>query len=137
MRLEFNPRFINKTRNDLIPGKIHTIRRNYKWWKRFEGREVELFFWKGKPRQKGSKQKVFCVKKIVSVERVFFKSGINSFYPTADMQLGTFIKSGTLARNDGFLTYKGFNQWFNKYNSGEMAIIHFTSFKYKQGAQGD
>jgi hypothetical protein len=130
-RISFNPRFVKKSGKDLIAGKIHTIRENYDWWKRFEGQEVSLFYWIGKPYR--SKQKVFCVKRIISVQEVFFKSSINSFYPTADMHMGTAIKNLLLAWNDGFKTLKGFNQWFNKYKSGKMAIIHFTDLKYRGG----
>jgi hypothetical protein len=39
-RISFDPRFVNEAGNDLIPGKIHTIRQNYEYWKKFEGREV-------------------------------------------------------------------------------------------------
>jgi hypothetical protein len=67
-RISINPRFINKAGNDLVLGKIHTIRQNYDYWKKFEGQEVALFTWEGKPYR--SKQKVFCVKRIVSVQEV-------------------------------------------------------------------
>jgi hypothetical protein len=50
-RISFNPRFVNETGDDLIPGKIHTVRRNFDYWKKFEGRDVELFTWVEKSRR--------------------------------------------------------------------------------------
>jgi hypothetical protein len=69
-RLSFNPRFVNEAGDDLVPGKIHTIRQNFDYWKRFEGRDVALFIWEGKPYQRQSRQKVFCVKRLVYVQKI-------------------------------------------------------------------
>jgi hypothetical protein len=38
--MAINPRFVNVAGNDLIPEKIHTIRKNYAWWKKFEGKDI-------------------------------------------------------------------------------------------------
>ena len=69
-RISFDPRFVNEAGDGLIPGKIHTIRQNYDYWKQYEGREAALFTWEGQPCR--SRQKVFCVKRVVSVQEVFF-----------------------------------------------------------------
>ena len=137
-RISFNPRFVNKAGNNLIAGKIHTIRQNYIFWKRFEGRDVALFTWEGKPYR--SKQIIFCVKKIMNVQEIevdqLCVQGIHlNFYFQ-----GKRIKRSLIAVNDGF-KIKNYNEfkaekelllWFenNKYKSGKMAIIHFTDFKY-------
>jgi hypothetical protein len=125
-RISFNPRFVNAAGDDLVFGKIHTIRQNYDYWKRFEGRDVALFTWEGKPYR--SKQKVFCVKKLVSVQRTvkikdyFYKeAGICDLVYIAEMK--------TLAKNDG-LTLGEFREWFKNYPDDEMAILHFTEFRY-------
>jgi hypothetical protein len=122
-RIAFNPRFVNGAGNDLVPGKIHTIRRNYAYWKRFEGREAALFIWEGKPYR--SKQKVFCVNRIVRVEKVRH-AGRGNFFTESER----YIPMGQLAVNDGFKNDDEFIRWFIDYPDGEMAVIHFTDFRY-------
>ena len=126
--ISFDPSFVNKAGNDLVPGKIHTIRQNYDYWKRFEGKEVALFTWEGKPYQKGSKQKIFCVRRIVSVEKVRFWGGCFFRFTRAPSIIGF----EELAKNDGFNNKKEFQNWFDKdeYLPGIYAVIHFTDFKY-------
>jgi hypothetical protein len=125
-RISFNPRFVNEAGNDLISGKIHTIRQNYEYWKKFEGKDVALFTWEGKPRRKDSKQKVFCVKRIVSVQEAEFreKNGCYGFFVD-----GLLMGDGRIAKNDGFKTSRDLHEWFN-YKSAKMAILHFTDFRY-------
>jgi len=129
--IAFNPCFVNEAGNDLIPGKIHTIRQNYEYWKRYEGKEVALFTWEGKPYR--SKQKIFCVKRIVSVQVIKFvvDSDIPAFWFEFN---GEKIK---LSKNDGFEKYSDFITWFTKgvlqgyyKRNSEMAILHFTDFRY-------
>jgi hypothetical protein len=122
-RLAVGPRFVSEARNDLIPGKIHTIRRNYSFWKRFEGRNVVLFTWEGRPYR--SKQKVFCVKRLVNVKKV--RHGGQGHFFTENER---YIPMGQLAINDGFKNEDEFMQWFTGYPEGEMAILHFTDFRY-------
>ena len=132
-RLAFNPRFVNEAGNDLMPGKIHTIRQNYEFWKRFEGKEIALFTWEGKPYR--SRQKVFCTKRIVSVQEVYLYDFYGSRYflrfqhPTDDNQI---FDDHCMAANDGFEDLFEFQVWFNRkdYPPGKMAIIHFTDFRY-------
>ena len=139
-RISFNPRFVNETGDDLIPGKIHTIRQNYEYWKQFEGREVALFTWDGKPYQKGSKQKVFCVKRIVSIQKILYRrpeKRMNGFYfvfenkEDADIYNTIHNNHKIISKNDGFENIDDYFSWFNgDYTSGEMAILHFTDFRY-------
>jgi hypothetical protein len=127
-RISFNPRFVNEAGNDLVPGKIHTIRGNYDFWKRFEGQDVALFAWEGKPHR--SKQRVFCVKRIVSVQKIR-KAGNTNFYLTdwpADSAI--YLHPPVLAKNDGFADYYEFFDWFYDYPDGDMAVLHFTDFRY-------
>ena len=136
-RISINPRFVNKAGDDLIAGKIHTIRQNYEFWKRFEGREVALFVWEGKPYR--SKQRVLCVKWIMSVQEVDFRKKAELInYHGVNVTFQFFYKDkaipfGELSLNDGFRGELGpseFADWFVNYPSGKMAILHFTDFRY-------
>jgi hypothetical protein len=125
-RISFNPCFVNKAGDDLIPGKIHTIRQNYDWWKKHEGKDVELFTWEGKPYR--SKQRVFCVKRIVSVQKVYVYCA--HFYKSIkDYKNNNELSMLTLYRNDGFERWGEFSDWFVGC-SGKMAVLHFTDFRY-------
>jgi hypothetical protein len=127
-RISFNPRFVNEAGNDLVPGKIHTIRQNYDFWKKFEGQDVALLTWEGKPYR--SKQRVFCVKRIVSVQKV--AKLLFDFYLPQKMNDGSFpiLSVSILSKNDGFEERQEFNYWFYDYPDGDMAILHFTDFRY-------
>jgi hypothetical protein len=133
MRIGFNRRFVNEAGDDLIPGKIHTVRANYEYWKRFEGRDVALFYWEGKPYR--SKQRVFCVKRIVRVQKViketdFIQPGCDyEFFLANNSEYRIQLLSDELAGNDG-LTLDEFNTWFKDYPDGQMGILHFTDFRY-------
>jgi len=125
-RISFNPRFVNEAGNDLIPGKIHTIRENYDYWKKFEGRELDLFTWEGKPYR--SKHKVFCTKRLVSVQEAeLCEKGSKSRWLTHDKRP---IHGLVLSSNDGFFLFSDFSDWFDGYKPGKMAILHFTDFRY-------
>jgi len=126
--IAFDKRFVDFEKSDPKKGKIHTIRVNYDFWKRFEGKEVALFTWEGKPYQKGSTHKVFCVKRIVSVQDLDFN--IDRIFAIGHKNPASIFK--TLAKNDGFCDLQSFYQWFynGNYQPGKMAIIHFTDFRY-------
>ena len=128
--ISFEPRFVHKAGNDLMPGKIHTIRQNYDYWKRFEGKEVALFTWEGKPYQPGSTHKVFCVKRIVSVQEVIFIRKPDYLRSRFYYKPGIATNVYTMARNDGFEQADEFLYWFASYKPGKMAILHFTDFRY-------
>ena len=137
-RISFDRRFVNETGDDLVSGKIHTIRKNHEYWKRFEGQEVALFTWEGKPYR--SKQKVFCTKVIVSVQKVkkdrmcprafkddskyYFGIFADDYYPW-----GIQVANSELAKNDGLSESELF-KWFCGYPDGSLAIIHFTNLRY-------
>ena len=125
-RISFNPKFVNKAGNDLVPGKIHTIRQNYSFWKQYEGKEVALYTWEGKPYR--SKQKVFCIKRIVSVQEFELKKQMCFWF----VHEGVNIKMANklLSVNDGFNDITEFYTWFADYKPGKMAILHFTDFRY-------
>ena len=127
-RISFNPRFVNEAGNDLVPGKIHTIRQNYEFWKRIEGQEIALFTWEGKPYR--SKQKVFCVKRIVSVQKVVFANKGPEILHAWKKTNKSKVSGLLLCVNDGFQNYGEFHEWFCKYKSGKMAVLHFTEFRY-------
>jgi len=127
-RIAFNPRFVNEAGNDLVSGKIHTIRQNFEYWKKFEGQEVALFTWEGKPYR--SKQKVFCVKRIVSVQELLFENFIGFAYEVFVPDMKQQVKPSEFAKNDGFNNTEELLEWFHDYPSGKMAILHFTDFKY-------
>jgi hypothetical protein len=127
-RLSFNPRFVNEAGNDLVPGKIHTIRQNYDFWKRFEGQDVALFTWEGKPYR--SKQRVFCVKRIVSVQKIRKVGGSNFYLINWEPDSSIYLHPPVLAKKDGFADYYEFLDWFYDYPDGDMAILHFTDFRY-------
>jgi hypothetical protein len=127
-RIAFNPRFINEAGNDLIPSKIHTIRKNYDYWKKFEGKEVALFTWEDRPYR--SKQKVFCMKRIVSVQKVElkYKNGMQKWFEIDGIDI-----TEPISVNEGFWHKPSRNlimSWFLNNNPGKMAILHFTNFKY-------
>ena len=124
-RIAFDRRFLNETGDNLIEGKIHTIRQNYEYWKKFEGQEVALFTWEGKPYR--SKQKVFCVKRIVSVQEVT-KSEVADFWVSLNDKSP--IPIDLIAKNDGFNNKHELVDWFIEYPFGKYAILHFTDFRY-------
>jgi len=127
-RISFNKQFVNEAGNDLKPGKIHTIRQNFEYWRKFEGKELALFLWEGKPYK--SKQKVFCVKKIVNVQEIILNYNTSFYLSIKDMSINKQIDTGFLGKNDGFDYLFEFVRWFEKYPFGKMAILHFTEFRY-------
>jgi hypothetical protein len=130
-RVSFSSRFVNETKNDLIPGKIHTIRQNYDFWKKFEGRDVALFTWEGKPYR--SKQRVFCVKRIVQATRIDIgtnRLGERAFWFRPSVVCWMKADDALIAKNDGFKTKEEMFLWFADYPDSEMAILHFTEFRY-------
>jgi hypothetical protein len=123
--MPFNSRFVNEAGTDLVKGKIHTIRLNYAFWKRFEDRDVALYIWEGTPYR--SKQRVFCVKHIYHVQKVCHE-GMGHF--CKDDRLGEPINMYDISVNDGFRDYERFMDWFADYPDDEMGIVHFTDFRY-------
>jgi hypothetical protein len=115
--------------------KLHTIRANYELWKkRFEKIEkgeacLSIRQWTGKPYR--SKQvEIACLTREdgIGIQKMTV-AGCATIHPMfAD---GTAVCSKELAYNDG-LSSLDWNNWFSRYNLTEpLAIIHFTSFRYK------
>jgi hypothetical protein len=114
--------------------KIHTIRKNYAWWKkRIEAiNQGEAYLsirrWTGKPYR--SPQHEIKRLETVGVQEVAKRSeGGKTKYYIKESDGLYFVSTGTLARNDG-LSYEEFCEWFKNYPDGDMAIIHFTDFRY-------
>ena len=113
-RISFDRRFVNDAADGLVTGKIHTIRENYEYWKRFEGKDLALFYWEDKPYR--SRQIVFCVKRLVSVQLI---CGL--------YDLDTLKR---MAKNDGFPSFKEFNEWFKWRKFFLQGILHFSDLRY-------
>ena len=131
MTLLFNKQFVNQEETDLVPGKIHTIRQNYNHWKNWNGKEISIRTWEGKPYR--SKQSEIC-RKLIYVQRI--KLGHNEtadgykMWPVFYVPGKGRIDQKLLAENDGFESEDEFTEWFYDYPDGEIAILHFTNFKY-------
>lgn len=121
--------------------KIHTIRGNYDLWaKRFEkintGKAIlSVRIWQGKP-YKSKQLEIFKYDYThkIGVERLVlepkcFTEGSEPL-PNINYQFYSPKLLSKLSKNDG-LSIEDFNEWFKKYDkSQEMAIIHFTDFRY-------
>jgi hypothetical protein len=125
MTIMFNRRFVEPI---LTGKKIHTIRANYDFWKRHDGKECSFRVWQGKPYR--SRQVEFAWR-VIHVQEVYFTRGVeNGFW--ANPQGG--IKDAVIAKNDGFFDVADFRQWFHNpkagYATGYYAVLHFTDFRY-------
>lgn len=139
-RISFDRRFVNNKGDDLIPGKIHTIRRNYNFWKKFEGQRLGLFYWSETPYR--SEQVLFAEKTLIKVERIYKATdGITpgspfSIYRHPNSEYFEQLLIDELAANDG-LAEKDFIQWFKKYPDGVMGVLHFAEFEYGRKNQNE
>jgi hypothetical protein len=135
-RLSCGFQFVNDTGDDLIPGKIHSLRQNYDYWKKFEGKDLALYIWEGKPYR--SKQKVFCVKRLEFVQRIkiYHHETANGdkmppqFFIETGLHIYSRLSRELLAANDGFESEEEFTGWFYDYPDGKIGILHFTNFRY-------
>lgn len=147
----FDRQFINSAGNDLVTGKIHTIRGNgtqksFDRWKKLEGKEVSCRVWSGEPYN--SSQKEICKKKVMSVEKMslFMEEFHNKlhFIRYANCFLykqtsksrcnwcGIYLESyaNCIAKNDGFDDCNSLCSYLKKSKAGIYAIVHFTEFRY-------
>jgi len=119
--------------------KKHTIRGNYKLWKkRFKKIEkgeacLSIRFWEGKPYN--SKQKEFLNLKNtdgIGIQKLTFQECfLETGWIVGQAEYSDQLLS-CVAENDG-LSKEDFIEWFKKYDFSEpMAIIHFTHFRYAQ-----
>jgi hypothetical protein len=110
--------------------KIHTIRKNYDFWKkRFDqinsGKAfLSVRYWIGKPYKDPQTEFISLnnedfigIQKLTKTELGFEVDGI----PVSILDL---------CRNDG-LSLDDFNNWFKEFPKEPMAIIHFTHFRYE------
>jgi hypothetical protein len=108
--------------------KIHTIRANYKLWKKRakqinSGQAVlSLRYWSGKPYN--SPQVEFQKLEKIGIEKI--KDPTNFVFAPIGKQM---INWCDIAKNDG-LTFEDFCEWFKVRDSKPMAVIHFTDFRY-------
>lgn len=121
--------------------KLHTIRGNYKLWEKRikevqEGKAIlSLRYWSGKPYN--SKQVEFCQldkdSGIGCVELKFAFANIMTPWLYSEKISNNEhwdFSTETIAKNDG-LSLEDFKEWFINYDlSKQMAIIHFTDFRY-------
>ena len=114
--------------------KLHTIRSNYALWsKRFkqidEGKAcLSIRYWIGKPYC--SKQMEIC--KLTKEDGIglqvleFYNGCLQQPIISGDMT----IRAEYLAKNDG-LSFESWKDWFRSCDtSNQLAIIHFTKFRY-------
>ena len=111
--------------------KIHTIRGNYELWKKRidlinEGKAVlSVRVWTGKP-YNSTQREVFVFEK-AGIEKILFDDYL---YSCLIENKRFYVDSAMIPENDG-LTMNDFEDWFKKHDfTKELAIIHFTNFKY-------
>jgi hypothetical protein len=133
LNILLNSRFVTP----LLDGrKIHTIRKNYDFWKRHDGKVCAIRIWEGKPYR--SKQRDIC-QKTIHVQPILISH--NKTFEGHKMPprfLGRFggIDTFTLAMNDGFFDDKrnvcedDFIDWVYDYPDGTLAVLHFTNYRY-------
>lgn len=122
--------------------KIHTLRKNYLFWKRriSSAGELSIRYWENKPRRSKQvqikkigpymKNSKFGVQEVCKINDGKSPGSPFSFYLVEDQEPKTRLDLSELAKNDG-LTLPEFIDWFRDYPEGQMACIHFTSFRYK------
>lgn len=132
--------------NCTIP-KIHTIRANYRLWqKRFEQIDagkacLSLRYWSGKPYRSKQAEIARLTKedgigiemlRIPSEEFMGYDFNVRIPYIPEDGRINL-ISVNQLSRNDG-LSFDDFKEWFRDYDlTKDLAIIHFTKFRYLYG----
>jgi len=131
MRITFHKMFVDGSGRGLKKGKLHTVRINYKFWKKHEGKELALSYWEGKPRRRGSTMKTFAVKRLVFVQKADYKRG-KGFFTGGKGEKKKKIDEYKMAVNDGFEKLEDFKKWFmnSGYKGGDVGILHFTDMKY-------
>jgi hypothetical protein len=113
--------------------KIHTIRKNYQYWKKRidevnAGNAVlSLRQWTGKPRKSPQNEIFQFGKGEVGIQKM---TSNLLFYVVKESTDPGIISDEVLAKNDG-LSVEDFSEWFENFKTPEpYAIIHFTDFRY-------
>jgi len=135
--------------------KIHTCRSNYEYWKKkidklkADGGVLSVREWIGKPYKKPGQNKIIDIPaKDIEVQKlILWKDKRKDYYAIEEIAPihtiyeweatvnGNNIPITVLASNDG-LTVEDFKAWFlpvfekRKTDILELAIIHFTKFRY-------
>lgn len=138
----FGPKFMAAMKDlPCYNRKIHTVRGNYELWrKRFEkinaGEAVlSVRQWVGKPYGKGSSMKELArltKDDGIGLQKFCVIDGDGISLPSVRIDDKTIWPSVIywMAKNDGLST-DDWGQWFGDYKYGkELAIIHFTKFRY-------
>lgn len=108
--------------------KLHTIRKNWKLWKRRieevnRGEAVvSMRVWTGRPYHSKQKEVRKFRQNEIGFEKLYHENGYH-VVGLRDVALEQ------LAINDG-LTIDDFINWFKKFPEDPAAIIHFTGFRY-------
>lgn len=123
--------------------KLHTVRANYEWWEKrfikiYAGKAyLSLRMWSGKPyRSKQIELLRLDRSHGVGLQKLGFIEMMMTCKPVV-AQGDRIYKSDisnveTIATNDGLL-FDDFQNWFKDYDlSKDMAILHFTEFRYKE-----
>lgn len=120
--------------------KLHTIRANYPLWrKRFDEIErgeacLSVRQWSGKPYASKQREIARLTKEdgigLQVLTLLRSTSGEIPVKTDVAKNVYKYIRSETIAANDG-LSYKDWQDWFRNYDlSKPLAIIHFTKFRY-------
>lgn len=108
--------------------KIHTIRNNYELWKkRIEEVQagtayISLRQWIEKPYNSDQTE----IGRLHNDDQIGIQSYAHGDFPLVD---GSLTPQKIIARNDG-LSQEDFKSWFSKAKPEQMALIHFTKFRY-------
>ena len=125
--------------------KIHTCRQNYDYWAekiarlKKAGGVLSLRTWTGKPYASPQAEFLQVPAEVVEVQRLklsidyYDENDIPKRFIVANVD-GKDVAVEDLAKNDG-LTYNDFEDWFmplfkDEYTEVDLAIIHFTKFRY-------
>ena len=133
MNILINPRFVAP----LLDGrKIHTIRKNYNFWKHHDGKVCNIRIWEDKPfrsKQCDICQKTIHVQPIIIVHEKTFDG--HKMPPEFFGKQGR-INILILAMNDGSsddernVCEDDFIDWFYDCPDGILAVLHFTNYRY-------
>jgi len=134
MNILFEPRFEKPV---LEGAKIHTIRVDYDYWKRYDGKECSFRVWTGRPYR--SPQREFCRIRIGVQPLFVFVQGDLSVVLSFGGMLWRLLKTSgivvlmkTLQKTTGFCKEREFQEWFSDIKAGthHFAILHRADFRY-------